>query len=87
MAHFASLRPFVGGEGDVWGWKAEAGCRAVRTWGAARVLVAGAASFETALLRAEVQATPQCKREAAPQDARGLGDSGGQGAGSFWLDP
>jgi len=31
------------------------------------VLVAGAASFETALLRAEVQATPQCKREAAPR--------------------
>lgn len=67
MAHFASLRPFVGEEGDVWGWKAEAGCRAVRMWRAARVLVAGAASFETALLRAEVQATPQCKREAAPR--------------------
>lgn len=35
-------------------------------WGAARVLVAGAAFFEKALLRAEVRATPQCKREAAP---------------------
>lgn len=65
VAHFASLRPFVAGEGGVWRWKAEAGCRGVRMWGAARVLVAGGRLL-SALLRAEVRATPQCKREAAP---------------------
>lgn len=41
-ASFASSDPLEGGGGGVLGWKAEAGCRGIRMWRAARVLVAGA---------------------------------------------